>query len=75
MKIKKYYILYKTIRNENEDIEDIKQLAELTSYNDIVNWTGIDRHNVKRMINNNINNWKTLKTFKDYTIIVEKDVI
>lgn len=71
MKNKKYYILYKTITNENGDIIDIQYLNEYERQADILKDYKITFRDIKKMINNNIDNFKTLKLHKNYTIIKE----
>lgn len=71
MKNKKYYILYKTITNEDGDIIDIEYLNEYERQADILKDYNITFRDIKKMINNNIDNFKTLKLHKNYTIIKE----
>lgn len=71
MKNKKYYILYKTITNEDGDIIDIEYIKEYEKQEDIKNDIKATYRDIKKMINNNINNFKTLKLHKNYTIILE----
>lgn len=71
MKNKKYYILYKTITNEDGDIIDIEYLKEYEKQEDIKNDIKATYRDIKKMINNNIDNFKTLKLHKNYTIILE----
>lgn len=69
---KNYYILYKVEYDTNTNvIKDIKYLYELNNYNDIASYLRITKHKVKSLINNNVNNFDKLKTYKDYTIIKE----
>ena len=71
MKNKKYYILYKTITNEYGDIIDLDYIAEYERQADILKDYNITFRDIKKMINNNIDNFKTLKLHKNYTIILE----
>lgn len=72
---KKYYILYKTIANEDGEIIDVQYLKEYEKQADIVEDVKINFRDIKNMINNNIEDFKNIKTHKNYTIILEKDVI
>ena len=71
MKNKKYYVLYKVIKNENEKIIDLENMFDFTNYKDIRNYLKCINRDISKMINNNINNFDTLKTFKNYCIIKE----
>lgn len=71
MKNKKYYILYKTITNQNGEIIDLDYIAEYERQQDIVKDYNITFRDIKKMVNNNIYNFKTLKLHKNYTIILE----
>lgn len=66
---KKYYILYKVIYNELEEINDIQYLEEFNNYQELQEKTHIHKTNIKKMINNSFTN--NLHTFKDYCIIKE----
>lgn len=66
---KKYYILYKVVRDAQSNIIDIEYLNEFNNYNDIQAYTKIHKTNIKTMINKTFNNH--LKVFKDLTIIKE----
>lgn len=71
MKNKKYYILYKTITNEDGEIIDLTYINEYEKQADIIKDYKINFRDIKKMINNNIDNFKTLKLHKNYTIILE----
>ena len=75
MKKTKYYVLYKTITDADGNIEDITPpLTQLKNYDEIVKYLHIDRHHIKQMLNNYNDKIKTLKTFKNYTIIIDEDI-
>lgn len=67
----KYYILYKVERDSNDidTINDIKYIAEFTTYDSIKDYLKCSYRDIKTMINDKLN--KTMCTFKDYTIIKE----
>lgn len=71
MKNKKYYILYKTITDQNNNIIDLEYITEYEKQADIVKDYKINYRDIKKMINNNINNYNTLKLHKNFTIIKE----
>lgn len=71
MKNKKYYILYKTITDQNNNIIDLEYITEYEKQADIVKDYKINYRDIKKMINNNIDNFNTLKLHKNYTIILE----
>ena len=68
---KKYYILYKTITNEENEIIDIQYIKEYEKQEDIKNDIKATYRDIKKMVNNNIDNFKTLKLHKNYCIIKE----
>ena len=71
MKNKKYYILYKTITNEQNEIIDLEYIKEYEKQEDIKNDIKATYRDIKKMVNNNINNFNTLKLHKNYCIIKE----
>lgn len=66
---KKYYILYKVIKDENDKVKDIEYLQEFYNYNEIQKQTHIHKLNIKSMINLSYTN--NLNTFKNFCIIKE----
>lgn len=71
MKNKKYYILYKTITNEDGEILDIRYCKEYEKQAEITEDIKVNFRDIKKMINNNIEDFKNIKTHKNYTIILE----
>ena len=71
MKNKKYYVLYKTITDTNGDIIDIRYIKDFINYEEIRKDINITNRDIKKMVNNNVNQWDNLKTFKNYLIIKE----
>ena len=69
MKTKNYYILYKVIKDTQENIKDIEYLTELTNYNDIVKYLKCRKNNISKMINKSFT--KDLKYHNDIAIIKE----
>lgn len=69
---KNYYVLYKIIRDKQGEAMDLNYITELNTYTEITSYLKIDRHDVKKMINNNCNNWQSLTYHKNYCIIKEE---
>lgn len=75
---KKYYILYKTITNEDGKIIDCEDIANtnndygtFSNYKEIREFLHCINRDISKMINNNINNFDKIKTYKNYFVIKE----
>ena len=68
---KKYYILYKTITNDQGETIDAENVNEFTTYEQIRDYLKCINRDIKKMVNNNINNLEQIKTYKNYFIIKE----
>lgn len=66
---KQVYILYKVIRNEQEQVKDIEYLKEYQTQQEIVDDIKASKRDIQTMLNNNI--LSSIKTFKNYCIIKE----
>lgn len=69
MNNKKYYILYKVVRDAEDNIQDIQYLIETQTQKNIIDYLNCSKRDLQTMINKSFT--RTLKTFKDYTIIKE----
>lgn len=69
---KKYYILYKVKRTQENTIQDIEYLKEFTTITDIVKEYHLHFNSIKDIINNSFT--EDLKTLKDLTIIKEEEI-
>lgn len=68
-KNKKYYILYKVVRDSKNNIIDIEYIREYTKQADIIDYIKCSKRDIQAMLNNSFNN--NLRTFKELTIIKE----
>lgn len=66
---KQVYILYKTIKNENDEIIDIEYLQEYNTQKEITKDIKASYRDIVAMVNTNF--LKDIKTFKNYCIIKE----
>lgn len=73
MKNKKYYILYKIVKDENKNIIDCEYLKEFNNYKDIRENLKTNNREIKKAIYNNINNLEKITTLKNQYFIIKED--
>lgn len=66
---KQYYILYKVIKDDLDQVKDIEYLTEFTNQRELVQHLRCDFRTITKMLNKEYN--KDLKTYKDYCIFKE----
>jgi len=71
MKNKKYYILYKIIKDEQNDIIDFDYVYEFTSYKDIRSYINCTNRDIKKMINKTIDK-NIINLHKNYCLTLEE---
>lgn len=68
---KNIYVLYKVIKNDNNEIIDLKYIYELYNYYDISKKYNLSNRDIKKMLNSNINDYTTLNIHNNLAIIKE----
>lgn len=66
---KQYYILYKVIRDDLEQVKDIEYLIEFTNQRELTQHLRCDFRTITKMLNKEYS--KDLRTYKEYCIIKE----
>lgn len=69
---KKYYILYKTIKDENGQTIDAENINDFLTYEEIKNYLKCSYRDIKNIINQNINNLESIKTLKNKYFIIKE---
>jgi len=69
---KKYYILYKIVKDYNGEIIDAENVNEFISYEEIRNYLQCNNRDIKNIISNNINNLENIKTLRQKYFIVKE---
>lgn len=68
---KKYYILYKAIKDQNGQTIDAENINEFTTYEQIRSYLKCINRDIIKIVNNNIDKLEDIKTYKNYFIIKE----
>lgn len=69
---KKYYVLYKAIKNENGETIDAENVNDFSSYEEIRNYLNCINRDIKKMINNNIDKLEQINLFKNKYFIIKE---
>jgi hypothetical protein len=72
MKNKKYYILYKAIKDEEGQTIDCSYNYEFSSYKEICSYLKCNNRDIKTMINNNIDKLENINLFKNKYFIIKE---
>ena len=69
---KKYYILYKAIKNEDGEIIDAENVNEFINYEEIRTYLQCNNRDIKNIITNNINKLEDIKTLRNKYFIIKE---
>jgi len=69
---KKYYILYKIIKNYQGEIIDAENINDFSSYEDIRNYLHCNNRDIKNIISNNIDKLENIKTLRNKYFIIKE---
>ena len=69
---KKYYVLYKIIKDYKGETIDAEYLNEFISYEEIRNYLQCNNRDIKNIITNNINKLEDIKTLRNLYFIIKE---
>lgn len=69
---KKYYILYKIVKDFNGEIIDAENINEFINYEEIRNYLQCNNRDIKNIITSNINKLENIKTLRQKYFIVKE---
>lgn len=70
---KKYYILYKVIKDNDNNIIDASYNYEFTTYEEIRDYLHCTNRDIKNITHNNIDNFNNIKTLKNTYFIIKEE--
>lgn len=71
---KKYYILYKVVKDEDENIIDCSYITYFNNYEDIRKDLKTTNNEIKKVIYKNINNLEKVNTLKNKYFIIKEGI-
>jgi hypothetical protein len=69
---RKYYILYKIIKDEQGNIIDASNVYDFTSYEEIRNYLQCNNRDIKNIITSNIDKLENIKTLRNTYFIIKE---
>ena len=72
MKNKKYYILYKIIKDYQGNIIDAENINDFLNYEEIRNYLQCNNRDIKNIIQDNINKLEDIKTLRNKYFIIKE---
>ena len=69
---KKYYVLYKVIKDIDNNIIDAENVNDFISYEEIRNYLKCNNRDIKNIIASNINKLENIKTLRNKYFIIKE---
>lgn len=69
---KKYYVLYKIVKDYKGETIDAEYLNEFISYEEIRNYLQCNNRDIKNIITSNINKLENIKTLRNLYFIIKE---
>ena len=69
---KKYYILYKIVKDYQGNIIDAENVNDFTTYEEIRNYLQCNNRDIKNITTNNINKLEDIKTLRNKYFIIKE---
>ena len=69
---KKYYVLYKIIKDYQGEIIDAENVNEFLNYEEIRTYLQCNNRDIKNITTNNINNLNNIKTLRNKYFIIKE---
>lgn len=69
---KKYYVLYKIIKDYKGETIDAENLNEFTTYEEIRNYLQCNNRDIKNIITSNIDKLENIKTLRNLYFIIKE---
>lgn len=69
---KKYYVLYKIVKDYKGEIIDAENINDFSSYQEIRTYLQCNNRDIKNIISNNINKLENIKTLRNKYFIIKE---